>query len=66
MDTNIGEDRLERIPAAAASVFARCGFDRLILATMDGVVLDSRFGQGDALARLEKITHGLLLAISTW
>jgi AcrR family transcriptional regulator len=38
----------------------------LILATMNGVILDSRFGQGAAIDKLEKIKRGLLLAISAW
>jgi hypothetical protein len=37
-----------------------------ILATMNGVILDSRLGQSDAIDKLEKIKHGLLLAISAW
>jgi AcrR family transcriptional regulator len=38
----------------------------LILATMNGVILDSRFGQSVAIGKLEKIKRGLLLAISAW
>lgn len=38
----------------------------LILAAMNGVILDSRFGQSAAIDKLEKIKHGLLLAISAW
>lgn len=38
----------------------------LILATMNGVILDPRFGQNAALRKLQKIKHGLLVAISAW
>jgi hypothetical protein len=38
----------------------------LILATMNGVIIDARFGQSATIDKMERIKHGLLLAISAW
>ena len=38
----------------------------LIMATLSGTIVNSRFGQKNELARLDKVRHGLLLAVSAW
>lgn len=38
----------------------------LIMAALSGIIVISRFGEGDELARLDKMRHGLLLAVSAW